>query len=111
MAVVVPRPKVAAKSYKRAPPRNISHGRNDFEEIELHHQVGPSAVDGTATGVAETRVSHHEVNHNEPRHVYQYLETNLSQLAGASRTSERSPVHEGSQINRVQVRRSKGTVI
>ena len=78
----------------------------DLEETELYHKIGPSAVDGGATGIAETRVSHREVDRSTPQHIYRYLENNLSRLAGASRTSERSPAHKGSssQINQNHVR-------
>ena len=52
----------------------------------------------------EAGVDHRGIDHSTTRHVYQYVETNLSQLAGARDTSQRSaPVYEESSSQKNQV--------
>ena len=78
----------------------------DLVETELYHEVGPNtvAVDGEATGTAETSVSvHDEVDRDTLPHVYQYLESNPSHLTGACTLSQRPPAtsHEESTLHKV----------
>ena len=96
MAAAVPKPKVATKYYKKAAVRNINNRQYANDETKLYHEVGPGTTGGEAINLREARVCHHEIDHSTPWHVYQYVETNMSQLAGAHNTSQRSPGHEGS---------------
>ena len=99
MAAAASKPKVITKHYKKAALRNVSNKMSD--ETELYHEVGPGTTGGEA--LTETGVRHCEVDHSTPHHVYQYVETNMSQLAGAGNISQRSPDHEGSSSQKNQV--------
>ena len=94
---------VATKYYKKAAVRDISNRQCHNNKTKLYPEVGPGTTKGEAINLREAGVGHHGIDHSTPRHVYQYVETNLSQLAGAHDTSQRSPVHEESSSQKNQV--------
>ena len=96
MAAAVPKPNVITKYYKKAAVKNISDRQTEYDETKPYHEVGPGTTGGEAISLREAGARQHGIDHSTPRHVYQYVETNISQLAGACNTSQRSPAHEGS---------------
>ena len=74
----------------------IYQWQTEYDEIRPYHEVGPGTTGGEAINLREAGVRHHGIDHSTPRHVYQYVEMNMSQLAGTCNSSRRSPAHEGS---------------
>lgn len=107
MVAAASKPKVITKHYKKAAVINISNRMYDHNNMtELYHEVGPGTTEGEAINLREAGVSHRGIDHSTPQHVYQYVETNMSLLAGARNTRQRSPGHEGSssQKNKVSMK-------
>ena len=96
MAAAASKLNVITKYHKKATVKNISNRQTEYDEIKPYHEVGPGTTGGEAISLKEAGVRHHGIDQSTPQHVYQYVETNMSQLAGACNTSQRSPGHEGS---------------